>query len=85
LTGRERQGARQGSRPGSRQGWSNLSISGGALHDPENDLPLTEELRRGLTSPLVELVELDMELNSEEFARIVLEKFEGMMSSGPTL
>jgi hypothetical protein len=31
----------------------------------------------------VELVELDMELNSEEFARIVLEKFEGMMNAGP--
>jgi len=68
-----------------RQGWSNLSVSGGALHNPENDLPLTEEMRRCLTSPLVELVELDMELNSAEFARIVLDKFEGMMNSGPTL
>jgi uncharacterized protein (UPF0261 family) len=61
------------------RGWSNLSMPGGALHNPENDQPLTEELRRGLTSPQVELVELDMELNSEEFARIVLEKFEAMM------
>lgn len=63
------------------QGWSNLSMPGGALHNPENDRPLLEELRRGLTSPQVELVELDMELNSEEFARIVLEKFEEMMES----
>lgn len=65
------------------RGWSNLSMSGGTLHNPENDQPLTEELRRCLTSPQVELVELDMELNSEEFARIVLEKFEEMMNSGP--
>jgi uncharacterized protein (UPF0261 family) len=65
------------------QGWSNLSMPGGALHNPENDRPLLEELRRDLTSPQVELVELDMELNSEEFARIVLEKFEGMMNTGP--
>ena len=62
------------------RGWSNLSMPSGTLHNPEHDQPLTEELRRCLTSPQVELVELDMELNSDEFARIVLEKFEGMMS-----
>lgn len=66
-----------------RRGWSNLSMPGGVLHNPENDEPLLEELQRGLTSPQVELMELDMELNSEEFARIVLEKFEGMMKLGP--
>lgn len=65
-----------------RQGWSNLSSPGGVLHNPENDTPLVEELRRGITSPQVELVELDMELNCETFARIVLEKFEEMMNSG---
>lgn len=64
------------------QGWSNLSSPGGVLHNPENDLPLVEELRRGITSPQVELVELDMELNCEEFARIVLDKFEEMINSG---
>jgi len=63
------------------QGWSNLSMPGGMLYNPENDQPLLEELRRGLTSSQVELVELDMELNSPEFARIVLEKFEAMMKS----
>jgi uncharacterized protein (UPF0261 family) len=65
------------------RGWSNLSISGATLHNPENNQPLIEELRQGLTSPNVELVELDMELNSEEFALIVLEKFEEMMKAGP--
>ena len=53
-------------------------------HNPENDRPLVEELRRCLTSPQVELVELDMELNSEEFARIALERFEAMMKIGPS-
>ena len=66
-----------------RQGWSNLSMPGGVLYNPGNDQPLLEELRQNLTSPQVELVELDMELNSAEFARIVLEKFEGMMNSSP--
>ena len=63
------------------RGWSNLSMPGGVLHNPLNNEPLIEELRRGLTSPLVEILELDMELNSEEFAGIVLEQFEAMMKS----
>ncbi len=67
-----------------RHGWSNLSMPSGVLHNPENDRPLVEELRRGLTSPRVELVELDMDLNSEEFARIALERFEAMMKIGPS-
>jgi uncharacterized protein (UPF0261 family) len=62
------------------RGWSNLSSSGGDLFNPENDRVLVEELRQGIHSSNVELVELDMELNSEEFAHVVLDKFEAMMT-----
>ncbi len=62
-----------------RKGWSNLSSPGGILYNPEIDQVLAEELRNGLHSSHVQLVELDMELNSDEFAQLVLEKFEKMM------
>lgn len=62
------------------KGWSNQSSLGGALYNPEIDQVLAGELRSCLNSPLVELVELDMELNSEEFAQAVITTFEEMMA-----
>lgn len=57
------------------KGWSTLSSAGGALYNPEVDQAFAEELRAQLSSN-VELIELDMELNSEEFALAVLKAFE---------
>lgn len=57
------------------QGWSTLSSAGGALYNPEVDRAFAEELRARLSSN-VELIELDMELNSEEFAQAALKAFE---------
>lgn len=57
------------------KGWSTLSSAGGALYNPEVDQAFAEELRAHLSSD-VELIELDMELNSEEFALAALRAFE---------
>ncbi|MHB1167441.1 MAG: Tm-1-like ATP-binding domain-containing protein [Carboxydocellales bacterium] len=61
-----------------RKGWSTLSSAGGALYNPEVDQAFIEELRAQLASN-VELIELDMELNSEEFAQATLKAFEESM------
>jgi len=60
------------------KGWSSLSSAGGALYNPEVDQAFAEELRSRLSSN-VELIELDMELNSEEFARAAFKAFEEAM------
>lgn len=60
------------------KGWSTLSSAGGALYNPEVDRAFAEELRSHLGSQ-VELIELDMELNSEEFAQAALRAFEESM------
>ena len=57
------------------KGWSTLSSAGGALYNPEVDRAFAEELRARLSSN-IELIELDMELNSEEFALAALKAFE---------
>jgi uncharacterized protein (UPF0261 family) len=57
------------------KGWSAVSSAGGALYNPEVDQVFAEELRTQLSSN-VELIELDMELNSEEFALAALQAFE---------
>lgn len=61
------------------KGWSALSSEGGALYNPEVDRAFAEELRAQLNSN-VELIELDMELNSEEFALAALKAFEEVMA-----
>ncbi len=63
------------------KGWSTLSSAGGALYNSEVDRAFAEEFRSHL-SPRVELIELDMELNSEEFARVALKAFDESMEQG---
>jgi uncharacterized protein (UPF0261 family) len=60
------------------KGWSALSSEGGALYNPDVDQAFAEELRAQL-SPNVEIIELDMELDSEEFALAALQAFEKAM------
>lgn len=63
------------------KGWSTLSSAGGALYNPGVDQAFAEELKVHL-SPNVELIELDMELNCEEFALAALQAFEEGMEQG---
>jgi len=62
------------------RGWSALSIEDWALHDPETDKVLTEELRKHL-KPEIEIKEFDVHINTPEFARAVVEAFDEMMKS----
>ncbi len=60
------------------RGWSSLSVQGQPLCDPDANRFFVEELRRQL-KPEIEVKELDMHLNSPEFATAVVEAFEEMM------
>ena len=62
------------------RGWSALSIEDWALHDPEADKVFTEELRKHL-KPEIEIRELDVHINTPEFAKAVVEAFDEMMKS----
>ena len=55
-----------------RPGWSSLSIPGGELHDPLADAAFAPALRAALTND-VEILEVDAPLNSETFARVMVE------------
>ncbi|MBK5101127.1 MAG: Tm-1-like ATP-binding domain-containing protein [Desulfobacteraceae bacterium] len=61
-----------------KKGWSTLSIKGQALHDPDTDKVFAEELRKHLR-PVIEIKELDVHLNTPEFAEAVVEVFDNMM------
>jgi uncharacterized protein (UPF0261 family) len=60
------------------RGWSSLSVKEQPLYDPEADRIFVEELKEQL-KPEVELRELDIPLNTPEFARTVVEALEAMM------
>ena len=60
------------------KGWSTLSVTGQPLYDPEADKVFTEELKRHLRST-VEVKELDVHLNTQEFAEAVVGTFDNMM------
>jgi len=60
------------------QGWSNLSVEGADLHDPETDKVLAVELRKHL-KPGIEVVELDTHLNTPDFARAAVDALDEMM------
>jgi uncharacterized protein (UPF0261 family) len=62
------------------QGWSNLSIEGADLHDPETDRVLAPELRKHLKSE-IEVLELDTHLNTPEFARAAVDALDEMMTA----
>ena len=60
------------------RGWSSLSVKEQSLYDPDTDRVFVEELRKQL-KPEIEVRELDMHLNTPEFAMAVVEAFEEMM------
>lgn len=60
------------------RGWSSLSVKGQPLYDPDADRNFVEELKKGLKSE-IEIRELDLHLNTSEFAMAVVEAFEEMM------
>jgi len=59
-------------------GWSTLSIKGQLLYDPDADSAFVEELRKNLR-PEIEVRELDLPLNTPEFAMAVVQAFDEMM------
>ena len=60
------------------RGWSSLSVKEQPLHDPDAERIFVEELRNHLR-PEIKVKELDMHLNTPEFAEAVVEAIEEMM------
>ncbi len=65
------------------KGFSSLSVEGGALYDPAADKAFIDELRRHL-DPKIEILEVNADINSPEFARAIAEVFWKLhAASGP--
>jgi len=60
------------------KGWSTLSVEGQPLHDPDDDKVLVDELKKHL-KPEIEVMKLEVHLNTQEFAMAVVETFDEMM------
>ena len=60
------------------RGWSTLSTEAGPLYEPETDKIFNEEIKKYLR-PEIELKEIDVELNSEEFAKAFVDALVEMM------
>jgi uncharacterized protein (UPF0261 family) len=54
------------------RGFSSLSVEGGPLCDPESDKVFAATLKKCL-DPEIEIIEVDTDINSREFARAVAE------------
>lgn len=54
------------------KGFSSLSGEGGVLHDPEADKAFVDELRKNL-DPGIRIIEIEAHINTQEFARAVVE------------
>jgi len=54
------------------QGFSSLSVEGGALYDPDSDGILIDELKQNL-DPAIEIIEVETHINTPEFARAVVD------------
>jgi len=52
------------------RGFSSISVEGGPLHDPASDKAFAVGLKRRL-DPAIEVIEVDSDINSREFARAV--------------
>ena len=53
------------------KGFSSLSVEGGALYDPVSDQAFIDEFRRSL-DPEIDIIEVDTDINTPEFARAVV-------------
>lgn len=65
------------------RGWSDLSVEGADLHDPDADAEFVPALRAALTRD-VEVRIVDAELNSDEFAGALVETFEALAAGSPS-
>jgi uncharacterized protein (UPF0261 family) len=64
------------------RGVSMIDAEGQPFHDPEADAALLDALRVGLDGSPVELIELDNNINDEEFAMAMAEKLDGYLGGG---
>ena len=64
-------------------GWSSLSVQGQTLYDPKADQVFVEELKKTL-HPEIVVRELELPLNSPEFAMAVVEAFNEIMPTKKT-
>jgi uncharacterized protein (UPF0261 family) len=64
------------------KGVSMIDAEGQPFHDPDADAALFDALREGLDGSEVELIELDNNVNDEEFAMAMAEKLDGYLGGG---
>jgi uncharacterized protein (UPF0261 family) len=64
------------------KGVSLIDAEGQPFHDPEADAALFDALREGLDGSDVELIELDNNVNDEEFAMAMADKLERYLGDG---
>ncbi len=64
-------------------GWSSLSVEGQALYDPDADRAFVEELPK-LLKPEIKIEQLELTLNSPEFAAVVVDSIDEMMKAVST-
>ena len=60
------------------QGFSSLSVKGGALHDPDLDRAFMDALRKNL-DPEIEIIEVESHINTREFGRSVVEALQQIL------
>jgi len=61
------------------EGFSSISVEGGAIHDPESDRTFIEELKKNL-DPEIEIIEVPTHINSPEFARATVDALKRTLS-----
>jgi uncharacterized protein (UPF0261 family) len=52
------------------RGFSSISVEGGPLYEPEADKAFADTIKKHL-DPAIEVIEVDTEINSREFAAAV--------------
>ena len=60
------------------QGFSSLSVKGGALYEPDLDRAFIDALRKSL-DPEIEIIEVDSHINTQEFGRSVVEALQKIL------
>jgi uncharacterized protein (UPF0261 family) len=60
------------------QGFSSLSVEGGALYDPDLDRAFIDALRKNL-DPEIEIIEVETHINTREFGRSVVEALQQIL------
>jgi len=61
------------------RGFSSLSVEGGALYDPASDQAFIDELRKSM-NPEIEILEIDTHINTPEFAQVVVDVLNQILS-----